>query len=152
MQCPVEKIEMFKQYEQNTISLDDSIDEEVNNRLAFMEDTSIKPLEQHVLEFQRRDAINKSLKELKNNRIRLVIILRYGLQGSLYSIETITSHLQEMTNKSLMTALIEGKEYTLEELGQLFGVTRERIRQIEAKALRKLRDPSRSTRLKGFLD
>jgi RNA polymerase primary sigma factor len=57
-----------------------------------------------------------------------------------------------MTTKPLVTALIEGKVYTLEELGQLFGVTRERIRQIEEKALRKLRHPNRSTRLKGFLD
>jgi RNA polymerase primary sigma factor len=48
--------------------------------------------------------------------------------------------------------LVDGSEHTLEEVGQQFSVTRERIRQIEAKALRKLRHPSRSHKLKAFLD
>jgi RNA polymerase primary sigma factor len=48
--------------------------------------------------------------------------------------------------------LEDGSEHTLEEVGQSFAVTRERIRQIEAKALRKLRHPSRSRRLKAFVD
>ncbi len=48
--------------------------------------------------------------------------------------------------------LMDGSEHTLEEVGQHFAVTRERIRQIEAKALRKLRHPSRSHRLKAFLE
>ena len=48
--------------------------------------------------------------------------------------------------------LQDGSEHTLEEVGQFFAVTRERIRQIEAKALRKLRHPSRSHRLKTFLE
>ena len=52
----------------------------------------------------------------------------------------------------LRFGLNDGNEYTLEEVGQKFGVTRERIRQIEAKALRKLRHPSRSEKLRSFLD
>jgi RNA polymerase primary sigma factor len=48
--------------------------------------------------------------------------------------------------------LEDGRSYTLEEVGKRFGVTRERIRQIEAKALRKLRHPSRSKKLRDFLD
>ena len=51
-----------------------------------------------------------------------------------------------------MFGLEDGHPYTLEEVGKRFGVTRERIRQIEAKALRKLRHPSRSKKLRDFLD
>jgi RNA polymerase primary sigma factor len=77
----------------------------------------------------------------------------------------INLNLQEQTSKVLKTlspreekvlkmrfGVGEGSEHTLEEVGQSFAVTRERIRQIESKALRKLRHPSRSRKLRAFLD
>jgi len=77
----------------------------------------------------------------------------------------INLNLKEQTSSVLKTltpreekvikmrfGLDDGSEHTLEEVGQSFAVTRERIRQIEAKALRKLRHPSRSHRLRAFLD
>ena len=65
--------------------------------------------------------------------------------------------LEELTEREkevlrLRFGLEDGHPYTLEEVGKRFGVTRERIRQIEAKALRKLRHPSRSKKLRDFLD
>ncbi|HKO60875.1 MAG TPA: sigma-70 family RNA polymerase sigma factor, partial [Pyrinomonadaceae bacterium] len=78
----------------------------------------------------------------------------------------VASNLRELTDEVLATLTpreekvikmrfglgVTGSEHTLEEVGQHFAVTRERIRQIEAKALRKLRHPSRSRKLKAFLD
>jgi RNA polymerase primary sigma factor len=67
-----------------------------------------------------------------------------------YSLDTLTSREEKVLR--LRFGLDDGRSRTLEEVGQIFGVTRERIRQIEAKALRKLRHPSRSKRLKDYLD
>ena len=72
-----------------------------------------------------RDRLDDVLNTL-TDRERKVLKLRFGLQ--------------------------DGRPHTLEEVGQIFGVTRERIRQIEAKALRKLRHPSRSRKLRDYLD
>ncbi|MBR6789567.1 MAG: sigma-70 family RNA polymerase sigma factor, partial [Oscillospiraceae bacterium] len=71
--------------------------------------------------------------------------------------EQLASVLKTLTPReekvlSLRFGLVDGKSRTLEEVGKEFNVTRERIRQIEAKALRKLRHPSRSKKLKDFLD
>ncbi|MBQ1374886.1 MAG: RNA polymerase sigma factor RpoD, partial [Clostridia bacterium] len=65
-------------------------------------------------------------------------------------LKTLTD--REATVLQRRFGLIDGRARTLEEVGKEFNVTRERIRQIEAKALRKLRHPSRSKRLKDFLD
>ena len=71
--------------------------------------------------------------------------------------EQVHSALDQLTPRErevleMRFGLTDGQAHTLEEVGQEFGVTRERIRQIEAKALRKLRHPSRSKRLKSFVE
>ncbi|MCL4319074.1 MAG: sigma-70 family RNA polymerase sigma factor, partial [Firmicutes bacterium] len=71
--------------------------------------------------------------------------------------EQLEEVLDTLTNREekvlrLRFGLSDGRARTLEEVGQVFGVTRERIRQIEAKALRKLRHPTRSKKLKDYLD
>ena len=65
-------------------------------------------------------------------------------------LETLTEREQKVLK--LRFGLVDGRPRTLEEVGKEFNVTRERIRQIEAKALRKLRHPSRSKKLKDYLD
>ena len=64
-------------------------------------------------------------------------------------LRTLTSREEKVIK--MRFGLEDGSEHTLEEVGQCFAVTRERIRQIEAKALRKLRHPSRSSKLKSFV-
>ena len=71
--------------------------------------------------------------------------------------EQLTEVLATLTDREkkvleLRFGINDGRARTLEEVGQIFGVTRERIRQIEAKALRKLKHPSRSKKLRDFLD
>jgi len=75
------------------------------------------------------------------------LLLREQLEDVLH---TLTDREQKVLR--LRFGLDDGRQRTLEEVGQVFGVTRERIRQIEAKALRKLRHPSRSKKLKDFLE
>ena len=74
-------------------------------------------------------------------------MLREQLEGVL---DSLTEREEKVLR--LRFGLDDGRSRTLEEVGQVFGVTRERIRQIEAKALRKLRHPSRSKKLKDFLE
>jgi RNA polymerase primary sigma factor len=91
----------------------------------FIEDETMPPPLELASQQLLKAQIGDALQKL-TERERRIIVLRYGLE--------------------------DGRFRTLEEVGRDFGITRERIRQIEAKALRKLRHPSQSTRLQGYLD
>ena len=110
----------------NNTSLDTPIGEDGDTALLDMiPEDSVLSVEDQVAASVLGNIINELLETL-TERQRKVLELRFGLK--------------------------DGRERTLEEVGQVFGVTRERIRQIEAKALRKLRHPSRSRKIKDFLD
>jgi RNA polymerase primary sigma factor len=111
---------------QEPISLETPIGEEEDSHLGdFIEDrTAISPIEA-VLVSNLRDQTRKVLKSL-TPREEQVLRMRFGVG--------------------------DGSEHTLEEVGRSFNVTRERIRQIESKALRKLRHPSRAKKLKPFME
>lgn len=120
-----EKARGIVKISQDTTSLETPVGKEEDTRLKeFIEDeTTLSPFESASRELLK-DHIEEVLQTL-NDRERKVLELRFGLE--------------------------DGKTRTLEEVGKEFGVTRERIRQIEAKALRKLRHPTRSKRLKDYL-
>lgn len=121
-----EKIRSYYKYAQETISTDIQIKGSENSDLNdFIKDKSNPTPYQSTKASILREALEDALDSL-TEREEMVIRLRYGLD--------------------------EQDSKTLEEVGKIFGVTRERVRQIEAKALRKLRHPSRSQRLKEFLD
>ena len=126
MNFTVEKVSEIQKIAQDTISLDTPVGEEEDSNLGtFIEDQSaISPTESATILM-----LKEQLLEVLNSltpREQKVIMLRYGID--------------------------DGHPRTLEEVGREFNVTRERIRQIEAKALKKLRHPSRSKKLKDFLD
>jgi len=125
MGIEVEKARGIVKISQDTTSLETPVGKEEDTRLKeFIEDeTTLSPFESASRELLK-DHIDEVLETL-NDRERKVLELRFGLE--------------------------DGKTRTLEEVGKEFGVTRERIRQIEAKALRKLRHPTRSKRLKDYL-
>jgi len=127
MSIPVEKVRKTLKMAQQPISLETPIGEDGDSQLgSLIEDkSSVNPVDS-VVAANLRDLANQVLQTLSPREER-VIKLRFGLSG-------------------------EGEERTLEEVGQSFNVTRERIRQIEAKALRKLRHPSRARVLKAFLE
>jgi len=126
MNMPVEKIRKIMKIAQEPISLETPIGEDEDSHLGdFIEDTSIKSPLESAISKDLEEQISEVLKTL-SYREEKVLRMRFGIG--------------------------ESKEHTLEEVGQKFNVTRERIRQIEAKALRKLRHPSRSKRLKVFID
>jgi len=127
MEIPVSKVRKVLKIAQEPISLETPIGEEEDSHLGdFIEDRSILNPAESVTFSNLREITDEVLATL-TPREEKVIKMRFGLGNT-------------------------GSGHTLEEVGQHFAVTRERIRQIEAKALRKLRHPSRSRRLKAFLE
>ena len=121
-----EKVLEIMQIAREPASLETPIGEEDDSNLGdFVADNNTVTPEANIESVMLREHIDVLLKDLKD-REREVIILRFGLR--------------------------DGHPRTLEEVGKIFNVTRERIRQIEAKALRKLRNPVRSKKIKDFLN
>ncbi|HYT77177.1 MAG TPA: RNA polymerase sigma factor RpoD [Vicinamibacterales bacterium] len=126
MDIPVSKVRKVLKIAQEPISLETPIGEEEDSHLGdFIEDRQIVSPSDAVINLNLKEQTDQVLKTL-TPREEKVIKMRFGVG--------------------------DGSEHTLEEVGQNFAVTRERIRQIEAKALRKLRHPSRSRKLKAFLE
>jgi RNA polymerase primary sigma factor len=126
MDIPVAKVRKVLKIAQEPISLETPIGEEEDSHLGdFIEDRNIVSPSEAVINLNLKEQTESVLKSL-TPREEKVIKMRFGV--------------------------VDGSEHTLEEVGQNFAVTRERIRQIEAKALRKLRHPSRSRKLKAFLE
>ncbi len=124
MDLPVNKVRKIIKIAQEPISLETPIGEEEDSHLGdFIEDKLIPSPPDTVIHINLKEQIEEALKSLTEREAK-VLKMRFGLG--------------------------DGNEHTLEEVGQQFKVTRERIRQIEAKALRKLKHPSRSRKLKSF--
>jgi RNA polymerase primary sigma factor len=121
----VSRVHNFLRAAEEPMSLDSPVGNENNNQLGdFIEDEdALQPMDAAAREILREQV--KNALAVLSERERQVLELRFGL--------------------------LDGKDHTLEEVGQYFDVTRERIRQIEAKALRKLRHPSRSHHLRDYL-
>ena len=125
MGTSVEKVREIYKISQDPVSLETPIGEEDDSHLGdFIKDERNLSPEEFATNEMLKDEISQVLETL-TEREEKVIRLRFGLE--------------------------DGKPRTLEEVGQMFGVTRERIRQIEAKALRKLRHPSRSRKLRDYM-
>ncbi len=126
MQMPVDKVREIRKIAQEPVSLETPIGEEEDSHLGdFISDEDVPaPAEAAAFTLLKEQLLE--VLETLTDREKNVLCLRFGL--------------------------IDGRARTLEEVGQQFQVTRERIRQIEAKALRKLRHPSRSKKLKDFID
>ena len=125
MDIPVDKVRKTKKIAQQPISVETPIGEDDDSHLGdFIEDKAAVSPSEAVISLNLKEQTASMLKTLTPREER-IIKMRFGLD--------------------------DGSEHTLEEVGQSFAVTRERIRQIEAKALRKLRHPSRSSKLRVFL-
>jgi RNA polymerase primary sigma factor len=112
---------------QDPLSLDSPVGEADDSNLSdFIEDQQAEAPDEEAARQMLNDAVKEALGEL-NEREQQVVRLRFGLDG-------------------------EGTPHTLEEVGKQFGVTRERIRQIESKTLAKLRHPHRSQKLRDYLE
>lgn len=125
MQIPVEKVQSIQKIAQEPISLEQPVGEEEDSSLGdFVADQNALDPYEYTAKAKLREELDAVLATLTDREER-VLRLRFGL--------------------------LDGRSRTLEEVGKEFGVTRERIRQIESKALRKLKHPSRSRKLKDFL-
>lgn len=126
LDMPVEKVREILRVAQEPVSLETPIGEEEDSHLGdFIPDDDAPAPADAASMMLLKEQLNDVLKTLTPREAQ-VLRLRFGLEG--------------------------GHPHTLEEVGEIFNVTRERIRQIEAKALRKLRHPSRSKKLKDFVD
>ncbi|MGX7434975.1 RNA polymerase sigma factor RpoD [Aerococcus sanguinicola] len=126
MDLPTEKVRNIMKISQESVSLETPIGEEDDSHLGdFIEDNEAMSPEEFTSQEMLKEQLNEVLDTL-TDREENVLRLRFGLE--------------------------DGQSKTLEQVGKQFGVTRERIRQIEAKALRKLRHPSRSKQLKDFME
>jgi len=124
MDLPIHKVRKIIKIAQEPISLETPIGEEEDSHLSdFIEDKVLPSPPETVIHINLKEQIGDALRTLTDREAK-VLKMRFGLG--------------------------DGNEHTLEEVGQQFKVTRERIRQIEAKALRKLKHPSRSRKLKSF--
>ena len=126
MDIPVDKVRGIRKAAQQPVSLETPIGEEEDRHLGdFIEDKALASPSDAVINLSLKEQAAETLKTL-TPREEKIIKMRFGME--------------------------DGSEHTLEEVGQSFALTRERIRQIEAKALRKLRRPSRSRKLRTFLE
>ena len=126
MSLPVAKVREIMNFSLEPVSMETPIGDEDDSHLGdFLQDFNAKVPVNFAMDVLLHDQLIEVIKSL-TEREQKVILLRFGLE--------------------------DGKPRTLEEVGKVFGITRERIRQIEAKALRKLRNPSRTKRLKDFLE
>jgi RNA polymerase primary sigma factor len=125
MEISVEKVQQIQKIAQEPISLESPVGEEEDSSLGdFISDPQALDPYEYTAKMKLREELDEVLATLTEREER-VLRLRFGL--------------------------IDGRQRTLEEVGKEFNVTRERIRQIEAKALRKLKHPSRSKKLKDFM-